>query len=160
MGSVRIGVIASIAHRLPPASYGPWEQIASTLTEGFVARGHEVTLFATADSATTATLVGTAPAGYEDELLRVTREAAAGMPVRVVTGGGSRSESVSIALAATGDEVIAVHDAARPLVEPELVDRCVERLLHWGCDGVVAAARAVDAVKEADSGGRVARLIR
>jgi glycosyltransferase involved in cell wall biosynthesis len=67
MGSVRIGVIASIAHRLPPASYGPWEQIASTLTEGFVARGHEVTLFATADSATTATLVGTAPAGYEED---------------------------------------------------------------------------------------------
>ena len=64
---MRIGVIASIAHRLPPASYGPWEQIASTLTEGFVARGHDVTLFATADSATTATLVGTAPTGYEED---------------------------------------------------------------------------------------------
>jgi glycosyltransferase involved in cell wall biosynthesis len=64
---VRIGVIASIAHRLPPTSYGPWEQIASTLTEGFVARGHEVTLFATANSATTATLCGTAPAGYEED---------------------------------------------------------------------------------------------
>ena len=67
MGSVRIGVIASIAHRLPPTSYGPWEQIASTLTEGFVARGHDVTLFATADSATSATLCGTAPAGYEED---------------------------------------------------------------------------------------------
>ena len=32
-----------------------------------MARGHEVTLFATADSATTATLVGTAPAGYEED---------------------------------------------------------------------------------------------
>jgi len=30
---MKIGVIASIAHRLPPANYGPWEQIASTLTE-------------------------------------------------------------------------------------------------------------------------------
>ena len=64
---VRIGVIASIAHRLPPTSYGPWEQIASTLTEGFVARGHDVTLFATADSSTTATLWGTAPTGYEED---------------------------------------------------------------------------------------------
>ncbi len=64
---VRIGVIASIAHRLPPLGYGPWEQIASTLTEGFVARGHEVTLFATADSVTSARLHPTARAGYEED---------------------------------------------------------------------------------------------
>lgn len=63
---MRIGVIASIAHRLPPLGYGPWEQIASTLTEGFVEQGHEVTLFATADSATTARLHPTAPHGYEE----------------------------------------------------------------------------------------------
>ena len=65
---VRIAVIASIAHRLPPTSYGPWEQVASTLTEGFVAGGHDVTLFATADSQTTATLYGTAPTGYEEDV--------------------------------------------------------------------------------------------
>jgi glycosyltransferase involved in cell wall biosynthesis len=64
---VRIGVIASVAHRLPPTSYGPWEQIASTLTEGFVARGHDVTLFATANSDTAACLRATAPAGYEED---------------------------------------------------------------------------------------------
>lgn len=64
---MKIGVIASIAHRLPPRNYGPWEQIASTLTEGFVARGHEVTLFATANSATAAQLHGTAELGYEEE---------------------------------------------------------------------------------------------
>ena len=63
---MKIGVIASIAHRLPPWQYGPWEQIASTLAEGFVTRGHEVTLFATADSETSAHLHGTAPAGYEE----------------------------------------------------------------------------------------------
>ena len=63
---MRIGVIASIAHRLPPVGYGPWEQIASTLTEGFVQHGHEVTLFATADSATAARLHPTAPHGYEE----------------------------------------------------------------------------------------------
>jgi glycosyltransferase involved in cell wall biosynthesis len=65
---VRIGVIASIAHRLPPRGYGPWEQIASTLTEGFVSRGHEVTLFASADSVTSARLHATAPTGYEEDL--------------------------------------------------------------------------------------------
>lgn len=63
---MKIGVIASIAHRTPPISYGPWEQIAATCTEGFVARGHEVTLFATADSQTRARLVGPVARGYEE----------------------------------------------------------------------------------------------
>ncbi|MEV6135238.1 glycosyltransferase family 4 protein [Nocardia sp. NPDC051990] len=62
---MRIGVIASVAHRTPPKNYGPWEQIASTLAEGFVARGHDVTLFATADSETSARLVSAVPSGYE-----------------------------------------------------------------------------------------------
>jgi glycosyltransferase involved in cell wall biosynthesis len=64
---MRIGVIASIAHRTPPQGYGPWEQVASTLTEGLVALGHDVTLFATADSITSAHLVAWAPTGYEED---------------------------------------------------------------------------------------------
>ena len=64
---MRVGVIASVAHRTPPIGYGPWEQVASTLAEGLVARGHEVTLFATADSLTAARLVAVVPAGYEED---------------------------------------------------------------------------------------------
>ena len=60
-------MLASIAHRVPPRDYGPWEQVASTLTEGLVARGHDVTLFATADSLTAAHLHAEAPAGYEED---------------------------------------------------------------------------------------------
>ncbi|WP_456788219.1 glycosyltransferase family 4 protein [Cellulomonas sp. P5_C5] len=60
-------MLASIAHRTPPRSYGPWEQVASTLAEGLVARGHDVTLFATADSVTGARLHAEAPTGYEED---------------------------------------------------------------------------------------------
>ena len=60
-------MLASIAHSVPPRSYGPWEQVASTLAEGLVARGHDVTLFATADSLTSARLHAKAPAGYEED---------------------------------------------------------------------------------------------
>jgi glycosyltransferase involved in cell wall biosynthesis len=60
-------VLASIAHRTPPRSYGPWEQVASTIAEGLVARGHDVTLFATSDSVTAGTLRATARAGYEED---------------------------------------------------------------------------------------------
>ena len=53
-----------------PRHYGPWEQFASLLTEGLVAAGHHVTLFATADSITTARLHATAPSGWsEDETI-------------------------------------------------------------------------------------------
>ncbi|WP_448060897.1 glycosyltransferase family 4 protein [Cellulomonas hominis] len=59
-------MLASIAHRLPPRSYGPWEQVAATLTDGLVTRGHDVTLFASADSTTAAHLHAVAPGGYEE----------------------------------------------------------------------------------------------
>ena len=60
-------MLASIAHRTPPYGYGPWEQVASTLAEGLVALGHDVTLFATADSHTAGRLHAEAPHGYEED---------------------------------------------------------------------------------------------
>jgi glycosyltransferase involved in cell wall biosynthesis len=66
-GSLRIGILSSVAHRTPPISYGPWEQVASTLTEGLVALGHEVTLFATTASRTAARLLGVTEHGYEED---------------------------------------------------------------------------------------------
>src|SRR5436190_17176511 len=65
--TLRVAILAPISWRVPPRRYGPWEQFASLLTEGLVRRGVEVTLFATADSITTAHLVGTAPAGYSED---------------------------------------------------------------------------------------------
>jgi len=60
-------MLAPISWRVPPRHYGPWEQFVSLLTEGLVARGVDVTLFATADSVTGARLVGTAPTGYSED---------------------------------------------------------------------------------------------
>ena len=67
---LRVGMLAPIAWRVPPVHYGPWERVVSILTEGLVARGVDVTLFATADSITRARLSAVAPRGYaEDESL-------------------------------------------------------------------------------------------
>src|SRR5260370_15336440 len=65
--ALRVAILAPIAWRVPPRRYGPWERFASLLTEGLVERGVDVTLFATADSVTTARLVGTAPTGYSED---------------------------------------------------------------------------------------------
>jgi glycosyltransferase involved in cell wall biosynthesis len=56
---LRVAVLAPIAWRVPPRHYGPWELFAGLLTEGLVAAGHDVTLFATGDSVTSARLVAT-----------------------------------------------------------------------------------------------------
>ncbi|WP_207568618.1 glycosyltransferase family 4 protein [Mycolicibacterium tusciae] len=60
-------MLAPIAWRTPPRGYGPWEQFASLLTEGLVAAGHRVTLFATADSITSAALHATAAVGWSED---------------------------------------------------------------------------------------------
>lgn len=63
---MRIAMLAPIAWRVPPREYGPWERVVSILTEGLVARGVDVTLFATADSLTGARLAAVAPRPYAE----------------------------------------------------------------------------------------------
>jgi 2-C-methyl-D-erythritol 4-phosphate cytidylyltransferase len=77
-----------------------------------------------------------------------------------VVGGGSRSESVRNALAAVPEaEIAVVHDAARPLLTAELVERCVAAIHAPGVTGSVAAAPVTDTIKEADGSGRVLRTL-
>ena len=64
---MRIAMLSSIAWRTPPRKYGPWERVVSLLTEGLVAEGVDVTLFATQDSVTRAYLRGVAPCPYEED---------------------------------------------------------------------------------------------
>ena len=60
-------MLAPISWRTPPRHYGPWELVTSLLTEALVARGVDVTLFATADSITAGTLAGVCPAPYSED---------------------------------------------------------------------------------------------
>src|SRR6187402_1937591 len=64
---MKIAMIAPIAWRTPPRHYGPWELVTSLLTEALVARGVDVTLFATQDSITAGTLAGVVPAPYSED---------------------------------------------------------------------------------------------
>jgi glycosyltransferase involved in cell wall biosynthesis len=63
---MKIALLGPIAWRTPPLHYGPWELITSLIAEGLTARGVDVTLFATLDSVTKATLDGIVPSGYEE----------------------------------------------------------------------------------------------
>jgi len=63
---VRVALLGPIAWRTPPRHYGPWERVTSLLAEGLVARGVDVTLFATLDSVTSAALAGVCATGYQE----------------------------------------------------------------------------------------------
>jgi glycosyltransferase involved in cell wall biosynthesis len=63
----RVAVLAPVAWRTPPRHYGAWETVASNITEGLVARGWDVTLFATRDSETRARLHSVVERGYEED---------------------------------------------------------------------------------------------
>src|SRR5882672_8396204 len=63
----RVAVLSPVAWRTPPRQYGAWETVASNITEGLVALGWDVTLFATRDSMTRAHLHAVVDKGYEEE---------------------------------------------------------------------------------------------
>jgi 2-C-methyl-D-erythritol 4-phosphate cytidylyltransferase len=74
-----------------------------------------------------------------------------------VEGGAERSHSVRAALAAAADDdVVLVHDAARPLVSAELVVACLDAL--GDADAAIAAAPVTDTIKEC-ADGRVQRTL-
>jgi len=63
----RVAILSPVAWRTPPRQYGAWETVAGNITEGLVARGWDVTLFATRDSETSAHLHAVVDKGYEED---------------------------------------------------------------------------------------------
>ncbi|MHB8280496.1 MAG: glycosyltransferase, partial [Candidatus Humimicrobiaceae bacterium] len=64
---MRVAILSPIAWRTPPRHYGPWERVASLLTEGLVKEKIDVTLYATGDSLTSAKLRSVCKAPYEED---------------------------------------------------------------------------------------------
>jgi 2-C-methyl-D-erythritol 4-phosphate cytidylyltransferase len=104
-------------------------------------------------------VVVAAPAGWEEPAILLAEELAASKVVSVVTGGETRAESVRAALAdVAGDAVVVlVHDAARPLVGDDVLERVLLGLAN-GDDGVVPALGLADTVKRVD-GTRVVETL-
>jgi len=72
----------------------------------------------------------------------------AGGDLGVVDGGATRAESVSNALAAVDTELVAIHDAARPLVTPELIEGVIATLADDpDAAGAIAATPVTDTIK-------------
>jgi 2-C-methyl-D-erythritol 4-phosphate cytidylyltransferase len=92
-------------------------------------------------------IVVAAPAGHVGDL--------AGHDLAVIPGGATRAQSVANALEAVGTAYVAIHDAARPLLTPELAEALVADLdASPEAAGVIAAAPVTDTIKRARESSR------
>jgi 2-C-methyl-D-erythritol 4-phosphate cytidylyltransferase len=98
-------------------------------------------------------IVVAAPAGWEEPVILLAEELAASKVVSCVTGGAMRAESVKAALADVDEAalVVLVHDAARPLLNDDVVERVLGPLAD-GFDGAVPAVPVSDTVKRVEQG--------
>jgi 2-C-methyl-D-erythritol 4-phosphate cytidylyltransferase len=98
-------------------------------------------------------VVVVAPADWEEPAILVAEQIGASKVAACVTGGASRSASVRLGLAEVPPEadVVLVHDAARPMLPPELVPRLLEALAE-GFDGAVPGIPLTDTVKRVRAG--------
>ena len=95
-------------------------------------------------------IVIAAPAGFEREAELAAGLAAPKAAVVVTPGGATRAASIELALDHVRGELVAIHDAARPLITPDVVDRVVGRLeADPEADAAIAAAPLTDTVKRA-----------
>jgi 2-C-methyl-D-erythritol 4-phosphate cytidylyltransferase len=105
-------------------------------------------------------IVIVAPPGWEEPSILVAEELGCAKVIACVVGGETRAESVREGVGEVGDDasVIAVHDAARPLLPDEVLER-VLTALNEGWDGAVPALPLADTVKRVQ-GGQVVETLR
>jgi 2-C-methyl-D-erythritol 4-phosphate cytidylyltransferase len=98
-------------------------------------------------------IVVAAPVDWEEPTILLAEELVASKVASVVTGGATRAESVRNALAEVAADalVVLVHDAARPLVDDEVIERVLGGLAE-GVDGVVPGLAVSDTVKRVERG--------
>ncbi|HEX6076159.1 MAG TPA: 2-C-methyl-D-erythritol 4-phosphate cytidylyltransferase [Micromonosporaceae bacterium] len=104
-------------------------------------------------------IVVASPAGTEPEVRRLL-DSLNGVDLTVVAGGSDRQASVAAALGAAplAYQIVLVHDAARPLVPPDLTERVVAAVREGG-DAVIPVLEVVDTVKRVDPTGRVVATV-
>jgi 2-C-methyl-D-erythritol 4-phosphate cytidylyltransferase len=96
-------------------------------------------------------IVVAAPEGWEEPCILAAEEVAASKVSETVTGGETRTESVRRALKEVPPDaaVVLVHDAARPLVDDEVIERVVTGL-EDGWEATVPVLPVADTVKRVD----------
>jgi 2-C-methyl-D-erythritol 4-phosphate cytidylyltransferase len=106
-------------------------------------------------------IVVVAPPGWEEPSILLAEQIGASKVSTCVAGGETRADSVRAGLAEVPDDaaVVLVHDAARPVLPPEVVERVLAAVAD-GYDGAVPCLPVADTVKRAENGVVVETLPR
>lgn len=106
-------------------------------------------------------IVVAVPEGWEEPAILLAEELGAGKLAQAVTGGPSRAESVRLAMGEVPADAVAVlvHDAARPLVPADVIERLLEALGE-GWDAAVPAVPVADTIKRVRLGAVAETLAR
>jgi 2-C-methyl-D-erythritol 4-phosphate cytidylyltransferase len=134
------------------AAAGSGQRLGAGGPKAFVELGGrpliEWSLAALGSARTIGSIVIAAPASHVREAELAAGLAAPGATVVVTPGGATRAASIAAALPHVRGDLVAIHDAARPLITPALVDRIVDRLdRETGAESVIAAAPLTDTIK-------------
>jgi 2-C-methyl-D-erythritol 4-phosphate cytidylyltransferase len=102
-----------------------------------------------------------APVGWEEPSILVAEELGCAKVVACVAGGATRAESVRAGVAEAGEDadVLLVHDAARPALPEDVIER-VLTALNEGWDGAVPALPLADTIKRVEGAQVVETLPR
>jgi 2-C-methyl-D-erythritol 4-phosphate cytidylyltransferase len=144
---------------------GQGERLGDELPKAFVRLGGRVLLAESLErldaSPWVDAIVVVAPPEWEEPVIVLAEELAAGKVTASVTGGATRAESVRAGLAEVPEDaaVILVHDAARPLVTDAVIERVLQPLSE-GYDGAVPGLPVADTVKRVRGGTVVETLDR
>jgi 2-C-methyl-D-erythritol 4-phosphate cytidylyltransferase len=145
------------------AAAGRGDRLGADRPKAFVRLGRRVLLAESLERLDSSewidSIVIAVPAGWEEPASLLADELGCAKVSLAVAGGETRSESVRLALAEVPDDaaVVAVHDAARPLVGDDVIGRVVGAL-NEGFDGAVPVLPIVDTVKRVD-GDRVVETL-
>jgi len=142
---------------------GSGERLGEELPKAFVRLG-ELPLLAESlrrldESSWVDAIVVAVPAGWEEPAILLAEELSASKVTACVTGGSTRAESVRAALAEVPDDalVVLVHDAARPFLPNDVLERVLAPLGE-GWEAVVPGLPLADTVKRVD-GDRVLETV-
>ncbi len=144
---------------------GQGERLGDELPKAFARLGGRVLLAESVERLDASpwidAIVVVAPPGWEEPVIVLAEELAAGKVAASVAGGATRAESVRAGLVEVPEEaaVVLVHDAARPLVTDAVIER-VLRPLSEGYDGAVPGLPVADTVKRVRDGDVVETLDR
>jgi 2-C-methyl-D-erythritol 4-phosphate cytidylyltransferase len=150
---------SSLALIIPAAGYGarlgsevpkPYLEIAGkTILE------HTLSRFKTI-SGLFEVVVSTSPQ-YVDKTRQILQMLFEGLKTTVVMGGAERQHSIKNALDSLSEDVefVAVHDAVRPFIEPEFIQKCFDEAQKAG--GAIIAVPAKDTIKISDGLQQIVR---